>query len=196
MDLDTPHVRQRPLTVEEYHRMAEAGILHEDDRIELLDGRLIAMTAIGPPHIHCVNRLVDLFAERLYAQQTRPATLSIQNPLRLSDTSEPEPDVVLLDPSMPHDRIPTPDDAVLVIEVGDSSSGYDHSMKTPRYAEAGVPVYWIVDLGAQVVDVLWEPDGSVYAQRKRYRRGDAVPLPEGIDASAVPVDAILGEAAA
>lgn len=176
--------------------MAEAGILHEDDRTELLDGRLIAMNAIGPSHIHCVNRLNELLTRRLYADEVVEANVSIQNPLHLSDTSEPEPDVVLLDPDMPQDRTPTPGDALLVVEVGDSSSGYDRSMKAPRYAEADVPVYWIVDLGAQVVDVLWEPDRSVYAQRKRYRRGDAVPLPEEINASAVPVDAILGEATA
>lgn len=187
----TPAVRQRPITVDEYHRMTEAGVLREDERIELLDGRLIAMTAVGPSHIHCVNRLTELLAERLYTQPLRQARLSIQNPLRLSDTSEPEPDVVLLDSDMPQDRVPTSGDAFLVVEVGDSSTGYDRSVKAPRYAEAGVPVYWVVDLGAQVVDVLWEPDASLYAQRKRYRSGDTVPLSDMLDATPISVDAIL-----
>ena len=196
LDTPTPVVRQRPITVDEYHRMAEVGILDEEDRVELLDGCLLTMHAIGPLHLHCVNRLVDRLATRLYSQTPRPATMSIQNPLRLSSTSEPEPDVVLLDPDTPQDRVPTPADACLVVEVGNSSAGYDRSVKAPQYAKAGVSTYWIVDLGARAIDVLSDPEGAMYAQHKRYRRGEAVPLPESLTADPLSVDAIVGPAAA
>lgn len=191
-DLYALSTRQRPLTVEEYHRMAEAGILTEDDRVELLDGRLIAMSPIGSDHLHCVNRLVDLFAERLYALDPRPARLSVQNPIRLSDTSEPEPDVVLLRPDAPQDRTPTPFDTLLVVEVATTSEDYDRTVKTPRYATAGVPEYWLVDLEQEVVDVARAPDDDTYAERIRHRRGDPLPLPAAIDADPIPVADVLG----
>lgn len=193
-DLYTLTTRQRPLTVDEYHRMAEAGILSEDDRVELLDGRLIAMTPVGPVHLHCVNRLVDLFAERLYAEGPRPARLSIQNPIRLSDTSEPEPDLALLKPEAPQDRTPVPEDLVLVVEVAVSSGDYDRDVKAPRYAAAGVPVYWVVDLEQAVVDVHRDPDGDTYAERIRYRRDDTLPLPAALTVDPIPVSAIFADA--
>lgn len=194
--LDTDFVlstRQRALTVDEYHRMADAGILTEDDNIELLDGRLIALSPIGASHLHCVNRLNRLLAQRLMAAHGPQAFVSIQNPIRLSDTSEPEPDVVLLAPDAPQDRTPTPSDVLLVVEVAETSADYDRDVKPPRYAAAGLPVYWVVDLSREVVDVSRHPDGDSYAERKRYRRGDAIPLPDGVKADSVPVDAVLGD---
>ena len=185
--------RQRPLTVDEYHRMAEAGILSEDDRVELLDGRLIAMTPIGPLHLHCVNRLTELFARRLFAAEAPAARLSVQNPIRLSDTSEPEPDVVLLTPEAPQDRTPVPADLVLVVEVAVTSGDYDRTVKAPRYAAAGVPVYWVVDLEQEVVDVRREPDGDTYAERIRYRRGDDLPLPAALHVDPIPVSDVFEE---
>jgi Uma2 family endonuclease len=191
-DLFKLATRQRPLTVEEYHRMADAGILGEDDPVELLDGRLIAMSPTGSAHLVCVNRLTDLFARRLYADDEPTAFLSIQNPLRLSDTSEPEPDLVLLRPDAPQDRTPIPDDVLLVVEVADSSVDYDRSIKAPRYAAAGVPVFWLVDLGGEFVDASDTPDGDTYAHRQRYHRGDALPLPEGVNGGPIAVDSVMG----
>lgn len=192
-DLYALTTRQRPLTVDEYHRMAEAGILSEDDRVELLDGRLIAMTPIGPVHLHCVNRLNELFARRLFGAEETRARLSVQNPIRLSDTSEPEPDLALLRPDAPQDRTPEPQDLILVVEVAVSSADYDHTVKAPRYAAAGVPVYWVVDLEQEVVDVRRDPDGDTYAERIRYRRGDDLPLPVDLDAEPIAVSAVLAD---
>lgn len=191
-DLYALSTRQRPLTVEEYHRMAEAGILTEDDRVELLDGRLIAMSPIGPAHLHCVNRLTELLSRRLYTTDDPLARLSVQNPIRLSDTSEPEPDVVLLRPDAPQDRTPTPADVLLVVEVAVTSADYDRTVKTPRYAAADVPTYWLVDLEQKVVDVARDPDDDTYAERLRHRRGDMLPLPPSIDADPIPVADVLG----
>ncbi|MFB6099220.1 MAG: Uma2 family endonuclease [Salinibacter sp.] len=201
MDLTAPSetdaymlaTRQRPLTVEEYHRMAEASILSEDDRVELLDGRLIAMSPIGPAHLHCVNRLNELLSRRLYATDDPPARLGVQNPIQLSDTSEPEPDVVLLRPGAPQDRTPTPADVLLVVEVAVTSEDYDRSVKTSRYATAGVPEYWLVDLEQEVVDVARDPDDDTSAEHIRHRRGDALPLPASIDADPIPVGDILAD---
>lgn len=173
--------------------MVEAGILTEDDRVELLDGRLIAMSPIGPAHLHCVNRLTELLSRRLHATDDPPARLSIQNPIRLSDTSEPEPDVVLLHRDAPQDRIPTPDDVLLVIEVAVTSEDYDRIVKTPRYAAAGVPEYWLADLEQEIVEVARDPDDDAYAERIRHRRGDALPLPTSIDIDPIPVGDILGD---
>ncbi len=172
--------------------MAEAGILGEDDRVELLDGRLVAMSPIGPAHLHCVNRLVDLFAEQLYAADPRPARLSVQNPIRLDDTSEPEPDLTLLRPDAPQDDIPDPDDVLLVVEVAETSADYDRTVKQPRYARADIPVYWLVDLERESVEAAWGPSGDTYTERRRYGRGDHVPLPSTLDGKPLPVADILG----
>jgi len=185
--------RQRPLTTEEYHRIGEAGILREDDRVELLDGRLIAMSPIGPAHLHCVNRLTKLLSRRIYADRDPVPWISIQNPIRLSDVSEPEPDVVLLSADAPQDRTPGPGDVPLVVEVADSSADYDRHVKVEAYAEAEVPVYWIVDLQQETVDVMTEPERGAYAERRRYHRGETVPLPPPVPGTPVDVDAILGE---
>lgn len=184
--------RQRPLTAEEYHRIGEAGILGEDDRVELLDGRLIAMSPIGPAHLHCVNRLTKLLSRRIYADHDPVPWISIQNPIRLSDVSEPEPDVVLLSADTPQDRTPGPGDVLLVVEVADASADYDRNVKSEAYAEAKVPVYWIVDLRQEMVDVMTEPERGAYAERRRYHRGETVPLPSRVPGTPVEVDAIVG----
>jgi Uma2 family endonuclease len=183
--------RQRPLTVDEYHRMAEAGILTEDDRVELLDGRLIATPPIGPSHLHCVNRLNERLSRRLYTTDEPPARISVQNPIRLSDTSEPGPDVVLLQADAPEDRTPTPDDVLLVVEVAATSADYDRTVKRSRYATAGVPECWVVDLEQGVVDVARDPDDDTYGTRIRHREGDTLPLPPPINADPVPVAEVL-----
>lgn len=172
--------------------MAEAGILGEDDHVELLDGRLITMSPIGPDHLHCVNRLTELFSRRLYATEDPPARLSVQNAIQLSDTSEPEPDLTLLRPDVSQDDIPKPDDVLLVVEVADTSAEYDRSIKRVHYARAGIPTYWVVDLGRASVDVSWDPVGDTYAERRRYGRGDTLSLPSTLDAEPIPVAEVLG----
>lgn len=172
--------------------MAETGILGEDDRVELLDGRLVSMSPIGPAHLHCVNRLNQLFSHRLYAEASPSAWISVQNPIRLDDTSEPEPDLTLLRPDAPQDEIPRPDDLLLVVEVAETSADYDRTVKQPRYARAGIPTYWLVDLEQETVDVAWAPTGDAYSERRRYGRGDTIPLPSPLDGTPLPAAKILG----
>ena len=135
---------QRAFSVTEYHQMTEAGILTEDDRIELIEGRVILISPIGSRHAACVKRLNALLSQRVGAA----ALVSVQDTIRLDDYSEPEPDIALLHPRddfYAHAH-PTPADLLLVIEVADTPEGYDREEKVPLYARAAIPEVWLVSL--------------------------------------------------
>lgn len=162
----------RRFTVDEYHRMGEAGVFHEDDRLELIDGQVVAMTPIGPAHSSCVNRLNALFAPLAL----REATLGVQNPLVLAEHQEPQPDIAVLRRRLDgyRSRHPVAADVLLVIEVADTSLAYDRDVKIPRYAAAGVPEVWLVNLPADVIVLYREPGPQGYAAALTARRGDTV----------------------
>jgi Uma2 family endonuclease len=131
-------------TVSEYHRMSELGILSPTERTELINGEIITMAAKGTAHTSATTRTKKLFELALQDQ----ATIRVQDPIRLNDFSEPEPDVVIavsdsLDYSTHH---PTPEEVLLVIEVADSSLKYDLEVKAPLYAAAGITEYWVLDV--------------------------------------------------
>lgn len=155
--------RRRLFTVDEYHRMVEVGILTPDDPVELLDGEIIEMTPMDPPHAGCVIRLNRLFM----TQVGERATVGVQTPVILDDRSEPEPDLWIGhrrddDYATAH---PRPDDLLLVVEVAHSSVLLDRNRKIPRYGAAGVPEAWLVDVGARRIEVHREPTPDGYAQR-------------------------------
>lgn len=185
------HASERRISVEEYFAMGEAGILGEDDRVELLDGRLIDMPPIGPSHSHSVNDLGELFARRVYAGEEPPARVSIQNPIEIDEYDVPQPDVVLFDPEMPKDRHPRPDDIYLVVEVADTSVDYDRDVKAGHYAAAGIPEYWLIDLPNEAVDVFRQPEEDGYAERVRHRSGDSLTVSALPEMEAVPVEDVL-----
>jgi Uma2 family endonuclease len=189
------HARERRITVEEYHAMGEAGIFSEDDRVELLDGHLIAMPPIGPEHSHSVNDLADLLNRQLYAVDTPPARTSVQNPIQLGEYGEPEPDLVLYDPDVSRNRHIQPNDVYLVVEVADTSVAYDRDVKAGHYGKAGIPEYWVVDLENEVIEVFRRPEADGYAERIRHHRGDALTVTALPDLSSLPVDDLLGEPA-
>jgi Uma2 family endonuclease len=141
MAVELTHVR---FSVGEYHRIAEAGILGEDDRVELIDGELVRMSPVGRVHAATVRRLNRLLA----AQAGDLLLVDIQNPLQLSDDTEPEPDVAVLRYRADFYEAATPAvaDTYFLIEVADSSLAYDRQVKIPRYARAGIPEVWLVDL--------------------------------------------------
>jgi Uma2 family endonuclease len=180
---------RRLFTVDEYHRMVEAGILHEDDRVELLDGEIVEMSPIGPLHAGSVNALIRLFIEAL----GRRAVVTPQNPAVLDDLSEPQPDVCLARPKEDDYRTahPRPDDLLLVVEVADTSIDYDRGRKTPRYALAGIRETWVVDLSADRVDVFREPSPGGYRDQTSVGRGDRV-APLAFPDVSFDVDEILG----
>jgi Uma2 family endonuclease len=185
------HTLERRITVEEYHAMGEAGVFPDGTRIELLDGRLIEMPPPGPAHSHCVNDLADLFNERLFAQEERPARTSVQNPIQLAEFDEPLPDLVLFDVDTPTDRHIRPDDTFLVVEVADTSLAKDRDVKAEKYGMEGIREYWVVDLENAVVEVFREPDVDGYGQRVRHRRGDELTVAALPDLAPIPVSDVL-----
>jgi Uma2 family endonuclease len=159
----------RRFTVDEYHRMAAAGVLREDDRVELLDGQVVEMTPIGPDHASCVNRLNTLFAPLA----AREATVSIQNPLVLGELHEPQPDIVVLRRRADgyREESPGPSDVLLVIEVGDTSVEADRQAKIPLYAQGGIPEAWLVDLPGDRIEVYRKPTAGRYTNVSTVPRG-------------------------
>lgn len=142
--------------------MIEAGILQEDDRVELIDGEILEMSPIGSRHAACVNRLNALLSQHA----GNAAIVSVQNPIRLGDYSEPEPDIALLKPDSNYyvNAYPTADDILLLIEVAETSLDYDREIKIPRYAEAGISEVWLLDLRNQVIFVYTHPQNNTYQQ--------------------------------
>jgi Uma2 family endonuclease len=176
-------------TVEDYHRMAEAGILGEDDRVELIEGEIVEMPPIGSPHGGTVKALIHLFSRAVGDR----ALVSAQDPVRLSDISEPQPDLMLLRPRPDFYRNahPTPADVLLLIEVADTSVAYDRSKKLPLYARAGIPEYWLVDLERGVLEVYRSPAGDGYAEVHELGAGARV-APASLPDAELDVGEILG----
>ena len=171
MQKETREVTRRRFTVQEYHRMAEAGILHEDDRIELIDGELVEMSAIGTRHFSCVNRLNHL----LVGSVGDDVIVSVQNPVRLNDYSEPQPDVALIWTRDYSESLPTPEDVLLLIEVSDTTLAYDRGLKlSRRYARAGIPEAWIVDLQGEKIEHHTGPSGDRYRHAEKVRRDETL----------------------
>ena len=155
-------VRRRRFTLDEYHRMGEAGILGADDRVELIEGEIVEMTPIGRDHASVVARIQHFFSTRLGDR----AIVWTQNPLLLTaQVSEPQPDVILLSPRSDFYRsgLPEPSDVRLLIEVADSSLAYDRRTKIPLYARAGVAEVWLVNVDANRVDLYRSPGAGGYA---------------------------------
>jgi len=161
-DLASPpatDVHLRRFTSDEVQAMLQAGILHEDDRLELIDGQLVAMSPIGDAHIACINRLNRLFVERTASD----IAVSVQNPVRIDKHNEPEPDVVL---TTELEGGPHPEDVLLIVEVADSSLSYDRATKLPLYAQAGIPEVWIVNLADAQIEMHREPSDDIYRTRR------------------------------
>ncbi len=165
-------VSPRRFTVEEYHRMAEVGVLHEDDRVELLNGVIVNMMPIGPFHGGSVKRLNRMF-EKLGRERW---VTSVQDPVHIGEHTEPQPDLLLL---RPRDDFylhahPRPEDVFLLIEVSDSTLLIDREEKLPIYARAEIPEVWIVNLPERVIEVYTDPSRGEYAQTRRVHGGDAL----------------------
>jgi Uma2 family endonuclease len=152
---------RRLFTVEEYHRMAEAGILGEDERVELIEGEIVQMAPIGPRHIGCVINANRLFFTRLGAR----AVISPQNPVVILPRSEPQPDLALLRPravSYSRER-PASDDVLLAVEVADTTVRFDRLVKSRLYARAGIAEFWLCLAMDGAVEVYRGPGADGYA---------------------------------
>ena len=166
--------KRRLFTVEEYCTMADAGILSEDERVELLDGEIVVMPPIGEPHEDSTDRLNG---DLSYVLRGR-ARVRVQNSVRLDDYGLPEPDiaVVRLRDDYHRDR-PTAADVLLLVEVADTSLEFDREVKLARYAAAGIPEVWIANLRARQVEAHSDPvDGSYRSRRVVTANGRISPL--------------------
>lgn len=157
------------LSVAEYHRLADVGVLGEDDRVELIDGEIVQMSPIGRRHAAMVRR-----ANRyLTGQAGNTFLVDIQNPLQLSDDTEPQPDVVALRyrEDCYEAAAPTVADALFLIEVADTSLSYDRAVKLPRYALAGIREAWLVDIDGRRIERHTDPVDGRYRNVATIGRG-------------------------
>jgi Uma2 family endonuclease len=147
-------------SVLDFHQMAEAGILDEDDRVELIEGELFDMAPVGSKHAS----VVDLLVEILTLGAKGRALVRGQGPLQISLHNEPLPDVLLLKPRADRYRhaLPLPEDVLLAIEVADSTITRDRDLKIPIYGRHSIPEAWLIDLQRQVVTVYQQPCGEGY----------------------------------
>ena len=165
-------ISKRLFTVHDYHRMVDAGILSERDRVELIRGEVLAMNPMGPRHSAAVmlalQAMVRIIGDR--------AIVGVQGSVRLDDYDEPQPDVYLLRPKADYyaSRHATPADILLIIEMADSSLEYDQSVKATLYAETGVAEYWIADIRNDRLLAYSNIRESRYATCRELHRGDTI----------------------
>ena len=168
------HLARRRFTSAEYHQMVEAGILAEDDRVELIEGEIIEMSPIGRHHAATVRRLSDLSFHTF----RDVALVDIQNPIRLSDESEPQPDLTLVRrrPDFYDSGLPGPEDIFLVVEVADTSLAYDRRLKIPLYGRSGIPEAWLIDVTKRTITVYRDPGPAGYGTTRVVRRAEQLDL--------------------
>jgi Uma2 family endonuclease len=157
-------------TVHDYHRMGEAGILHEDDRVELIEGEIVEMAAIGTRHFSCVNRLNRL----LVLSVGDDAVVSVQNPVRLNGHTEPQPDLAVIRPRDYRESLPEPEDVLILIEVSDTTLAYDRNVKLPLYAQAAIEEVWIVNLPAETIERYTDPSATGFRHTEQAHRGQTL----------------------
>jgi Uma2 family endonuclease len=180
-------VKRRRFTVEEYHKMGEAGILRGDERVELVYGEVVEMNPIDCRHAACVKELNWLLGKQL----GDGFRVDVQNPVRLSEGLEPQPDLAVVRARDYRVSLPGPEDVMLLIEVADTSLAYDRDVKLPMYADAGIREVWLVDLAGGTIERHTDPSGDSYRLTARVGRKESLRsevLPEFI----LGTDAVLG----
>ncbi len=177
------------ITADEYERMGEAGIFRPDSQLELLEGEIYEMSPIGSSHAACVNAL-SLLLNQLFGGVL---LVSTQNPIRLDDYSEPQPDLALLRwrDDFYRRAHPTPNDVLLVIEVADTTIDSDRRIKLALYAKAGIKEVWLVNLPGEQIEIYAEPSGGGYQITKQIKRGEKAQA-HSIPKLVVSADTMLG----
>jgi len=158
------------ISVQEYYHMAETGLLSPEARVELLDGQIIEKSPISPFHGGVSKFLIQFFSALVQDRWI----ISVQNPVRLGEYSEPEPDLMLLKPSSNFYRYrhPRPEDVFLLVEISDTSLEKDQEKKVPAYARAGIAEVWIVNLNEQTIEVYRRPHLAGYGSKVILNAGD------------------------
>ena len=165
-------LNKRTFNVNEYHLMFNAGILQESDRTELITGEIITMSPIGFKHASCVARLVRLFTLKLMDR----GLVFPQNPIKLNNNSEPQPDLAILKyrDDFYNQQLPQSDDVLLIIEVADTTLEFDQDVKIPLYASANLPEVWIMDLNSDCLEVYRHIHQGKYQEKRRLCQGDYI----------------------
>lgn len=177
-DLEVDGRPLRRFRVDEYHRLIEAGVLGEDEHVELIDGVIVAMAPQGIPHAYAIQELTRLLAPQLPDEyRLRP-----QLPATLDDWNEPEPDFAIVRTEATRGKKNHPDHALVMIEVADSSLRYDRTRKAALYARRRIPEYWIVNVTERAIEVHRDPD----AAGKRYRVTEILRAGQTLESAAVP----------
>ena len=160
------------LSVDDFHKLGEIGVLRDDDRVELIEGALIGMAPIGSRDASVVNRFTNRFAAALSGH----AIVSARNPVILGAASEVQPDIALLRhrDDFYADAHPTSSDVLLVIEVADASLPFDRNVKVPLYARHGIPEVWLVSPRERRIEVFRRPTGTGYGETLRPAEGEAL----------------------
>lgn len=186
--VETPPAR-RLFTVSEYYAMANAGVLADGERVELIDGEIMAMSPIGDEH----SASVGVAAHLLVPATSGRANVRIQDHLRLDERNQPEPDIALVKwrGDFYRRRAPGAGDVLLLIEVSDSSLSYDRNVKLPLYARFLIPEVWLANIRARVVEAHSEPMGGKYATARVYRPGETI-SPAALPDIALPVSELVG----
>ena len=162
---------RRRFTVAEYFAMAEAGILGEDEHVELIDGQIIVTSPVGNPHRQSVNWLGYLMTPAL----KRRAMVQVRSPIELDDANAPEPDIAVLLLRPVSDFTPvTPAEVYFLVEVADSSLEFDRETKLARYAAAGIPEVWIANLVDGQVEAYDDPMDGAYQNLRTAHRGESI----------------------
>lgn len=182
-------IARRHFNTTQYYRMAAAGVFTEDDRVELIEGEIIEMNPIGSRHAACVGRLTEILGRSVAGQ----AIVWVQNPVQVSDYSEPLPDVTLLKRRADFyaQANPQPADVLLIVEVADSSVEYDHEIKLPLYAESSIVEVWLVNIAKEIIEVYRQPVGSKYQGVDLVKRGESVSV-QSLPNVTVDVNDVLG----
>jgi Uma2 family endonuclease len=181
-------IHRRLFTADEFHTLARVGVLHEDDRLELIEGEIVEMSPIGSSHAGNVNRLIAVLT-RAFGEKV---VVSVQNPIRLDPQTEPQPDISVLRPRADFytDSHPTAEDILLLIEVSESSVEYDRKVKVPLYAKAGILEVWLIVPETKVIEVYTNPAADGYRLIRRALPGESIALQALPDVN-LPVNDIL-----
>jgi Uma2 family endonuclease len=175
-------------TVDEYYKLIDLGMLHDYEKAEIIDGELIRTMTVGDRHAQVVNKLTKIFVKNV----SDDVLVSVQNPVRLSDYNEPEPDILLSDlTKYDGSRHPQPSETLLIIEVSDSTLKYDRDTKLSLYAEAGIKEVWIVNLRKNIIEVHTNLSDEVYQTVKLFKLGEVLQT-EVIPDLQIEVNKILG----
>lgn len=158
-------ISRHKLSIDDYHRMGDADILHEDSHVELIEGELIDMAPIGSLHSSIVIKLSMMLSQQVAAS----AFVSTQNPITLPPNNEPQPDLVLLKPrdDWYSNALPTSTDVLLLIEIADTSIEYDRQVKLPLYAQHGIQEVWLFDVKERLLEIYRDPGKRGYRKLLR-----------------------------